>query len=715
MSRRHLWIAGCAALAVQACQHDAPVENKPAAATAQATPPATMRHASYEQLQSLPVEPLRTRISAAELTSQCEQAEKDCDALLAKMVAVPDGQRTFDNSFNAFEQSTSSYADTTTRLSFLKDIHPDEDVRRAASACEERAGKYIVKIGARKDIYLALKNYLAHPPATDNLDAQDRRLIELTMRDFRRNGLELSDANRQKLVDIRSRLAELSTKYSSNLDENQDSIEATQAELTGLPDSLVKRLKKSADGKYIITTKYPDYYPVMENAKSETLRKRMELAFDSREAKRNLPLLAEAIALRDHAAKLLGYPTHADFVAEDRMAKNAKTIADFLSRLRDELKPGRDALDNQMRALKAKETHQARPTLNTWDWRYYLKEIKERDYSINDEQVRSYFPADKVLAGMFQVYSQLLHVSFVEVPKAATWAPGVTLYEMREAPNGRLLAEFYVDLFPRPGKYGHAASFSIGLAREWKGGYQIPLSALVVNFNPPANGKSARLSMQEVETLFHEFGHIVHQDLTTARYASLAGTNVATDFVEAPSQMLENWVYRPEVLKLISEDPNDPSKSMPEELAKRLAQARTYDAGVRYTRQVFLATFDQYLHTHGDAVDPDAVEHQVKKEIMGYPVDPSEHMAASFGHLMGGYDAGYYGYLWSQVFAEDMFTRFEKEGVLNPQTGRAYRDIILAKGRTEEPSALLEEFLGRAPNEHAFLRLMNIEKASPQG
>src|SRR5581483_5438041 len=302
-----------------------------------------------------------------------------------------------------------------------------------------------------------------------------------------------------------------------------------------------------------------------------------------------------------------------------------------------------------------------------------------------------------VLAGMFQVYSTLFNVTFKELPQSKAWADGVKLYEIREAPRGRLLAKFYIDLFPRDGKYGHAASFTFGAARQLPRGYQVPLSALVVNFNPPANGKAAHLSLNEVETLFHEFGHIMHGSLTTARYNSLAGTNVAVDFLEAPSQMLENWVFRPEILKLISEDPNDAKQPMPEELARRLVAARTYDAGVKFTRQVFLASLDQWLHTHGADVDP-------------YAVDPGEHFVATFGHLMGGYDAGYYGYLWSEVFSADMFSRFEKEGVLNPKTGRAYRDIILAKGRVEEPGALLKQFLGREPNDEAFLRLTGIKR-----
>ena len=694
----------------------------------------------FEQRASVDVPGLNTHYTPEALTKACADAEKTSDAKLAALVSVPANMRTFANTFGAFEQATADYIDAVGRLSFLKDIHPDAKVRAAAAGCEEQSGKYMVKVGARKDIFQALNGYAQGLAKVDPaIDGVDKRLIELTLRDFKRNGLELSDADREKLVKIRQRLAELATQYSSNLDEDTTQFTATRQELEGMPESFISRLKLAeasaaksvpvhgetagkkagkapvhANSKtlYVLTTKYPDYYPVMENAKSEALRKRMELAFEGRQAAKNIPLLTEAISLRDQAAKLLGYATHADYVTEVRMAKNAKTVADFLARLKGDLLPARDSLNAQMLALKVKQSHNKKAKLQLWDWRYELNQLKKKQFDIDNEKVRAYFPADKVMEGMFQVYSTLFDVAFTEVPGADVWADGVKLYEVHDGRDGKgkLLAKFYVDLFPRPGKYGHAASFTFGIARDVPGGYQIPLSALVVNFNPPENGKVARLAFEEVDTLFHEFGHIMHQSLTEGRYASLSGTNVSVDFVEAPSQMLENWVYQPQVLALVSADPADPTKPMPAALAKRLAAARTFDAGIRYTRQVFLATYDQALHTRGAKVDPDAVNHELEVAIMGYPENPEVHLGANFGHLMGGYDAGYYGYLWSEVFADDMFGRFEKDGVLNPKTGREYRDDILARGREVEPEVLLQKFLGRAPNEENFLRITGIKK-----
>ncbi|MFL5415712.1 MAG: M3 family metallopeptidase [Myxococcales bacterium] len=665
--------------------------------------------------------PLRTDWTPQQLEAACKEAEKTCDAKLAKIASLKDSERTFANTPEAIEQVTTDWSEVVGRAGFMKDIHPDEKVRAAATACEEEAGKYAARIASRKDLYLAVKAWQARGeqmeeralPATGgarmrgaSIGPQDRRLVELMMRDFHRAGVDLSDEQREKLVALRSRLAELQTRFSSNLDEDTTSVEMSREELDGMPEAYVARLKKTSAGKYVVTTKYPDYFPFLENAKSTDARRKLEVAFMNRGAKDNLKLLDEAVALRDEAAHLLGYATHADYVTEVRMAKSARNVQQFEDKLEGRLRE-RLAVDRQkMSALKKADTGDA--TIHAWDWRYYLNQLRKRDYALDDEKIRAYFPADKVMSGMMDVYSRLLSVQFKRVEGAPVWADGVSLYEVRD--GGRLLAKFYVDLFPRPGKYGHAAAFGVGPARQLPAGYQIPLTVLVVNFTPPAAGKIAHLTLDEVEVLVHEFGHVMHGSLTTAKYASISGTNVATDFVEAPSQMLENWVYQPEILKMISSGPN--GEPMPADLIASIGRARKFDAGVRYSRQVFLGQFDLYIHTHGAKVDPDAAAKKLWTEIMSFPEDPQSHFAAGFGHMMSGYDAGYYGYLWSEVFAADMFTRFAKEGVLNPKTGREYRDIILAKGRSEDPDQLLREFLGREPNEDAFLRQIGIGKPS---
>lgn len=665
----------------------------------------------YAELQPIEGSPLRTELKPEQITSECAEAEKAAEARLAKLAAVPDASRTFAGTFEELDYTFAEWGQRVYRLGFLQHIHGDAKVREASAACEEKAGKWAVEVGARKDLYLAMKGYLDNAGKKDTLDAQQKRLVEITMRDFRRNGLELADEKREELVKIRQRLAELSTKFGTNLNEDKTSFTLKKADLEGLPADWIAAKKVDKDGNVTVTTKYPDYYPVMENAKKESTRRKMEVAFMNRGGAENLKLLDEAIELRAKAAKLLGYATHLDYVTEDRMARDGKTVTAFLERMKAGLKPGLEAETKKMQALKAADTKDKNAKIQAWDWRYYQNQVKKRDYALDDEEIRRYFPQDKVLAGMFEVYERLFDVKFAELKDAKTWAKGVHLYEVRDAGSKRLLARFYMDFYPREGKYGHAAEFTLSQGHATRNGYRIPWASLVMNFQPPKDGQPAFLSLNEVDTLFHEFGHVMHESLTTARYASQAGTSTARDFVEAPSQMLEHWVYQPEVLAMISRDPKDASKGMPAELAKKIVAARKYNAGVHYSRQLFLGTFDATIHT-AEKIDADKTAKELWLQVMAFPEDPGAHFAGTFGHMMGGYDGGYYGYLWSEVFAADMFTKFQENGILDPKTGRAYRDIILAKGRTVEPQELLKQFLGREPSEEAFLRLVGIKKSS---
>jgi len=630
---------------------------------------------------------------------------------LAALVAIPDEKRSFANSFVALDHTVAMYSEAVWRLSFMKDIHPDAKVREVASACEEKAGQYLVGLWARGDLYQAMQGFQSHAGTKVRLDAEATRLVETTMLEFRKNGLLLNEKERARLVAIRSELTTLQTAFQASLNEDTSGFDIPCAELKGLPEDFVaSHVDETKKGSCHLTTKYPDYYPVMENGALEATRQKMEVAFMNRGGPKNRERLNKAVALRHEAAKLLGYANHVDVVAADRMAKDSKTIGAFLARMQKGLKPALDAERAKMEALKAKDIGKKKASINAWDWRYYSNQIKKADYAIDDEVVRAYFPADKVLKGMFSVYERLFGITIAPVKGAAVWADGVTLYEIRDTSTKGLLAKFYADLYPREGKYGHAAEFTLSAGHEVQGGYRIPMAALVVNFQPPKDGQVAHLSMNEVDTLFHEFGHVVHETLTTARYSSHAGTRTALDFVEAPSQMLENWAYLPEVLAIISQDPKDPKKGLPVALAEKLSAARKYDAGVHYSRQVFLGLFDQAIHTHTapGKIDSDAIAKKTWASVLGFAEDKDAHFAGTFGHMMGGYEGGYYGYLWSEVFAADMFTRFQKEGALNPTTGKAYRDLILARGRTVEPSTLLKDFLGREPNEAAFLKMTGI-------
>lgn len=660
-----------------------------------------------EQSKRIPVPLIEHRLAPEQILEKAAAAEARCTQALAQMAALDPGARTFENTVEAFEQSLMDYIDAVNRLTILKDVHPDEPVRLAAAQVEEQSGKYLVQLMARRDLYQALKSYAQSQASQEALDAAQRRLLELTLRDFRRNGLELDEPSQKKLVEIQTRLVELQTRFQLNLNADRSQIEISDAERAGLPKAFVQRLRPAPGGGWIVTCQYPDYFPFMENAASEDARRRLFVAFQSRQASENLPLLREAIALRDQQARLLGYASHADFVTDERMAKNSAAVKRFLDDLRGKLRARRDADYARMAELKRAETADPQAVLQPWDIAYYLNQLKKRDWSLDAEAMRAFFPIETVLAGLFDVYQQLFGIQIARVEGADTWA-GVPLYEIRDAESGGHVGHFYLDLYPRPGKYGHAAAAGVTVARQVGDAYRAPVAVMMGNFNPPSAERPSLLSHDEVETLFHEFGHIMHQTLTAARYGSFSGTSVARDFVEAPSQMLENWVYEKEVLDRMSGHYLDPAKKLPAETVEKLKAARSFDAGYRYTRQIFLASFDQAIHTSGPEVDPDAVDQTLYADILGLAPVAEAHFPATFGHLMGGYDAGYYGYLWSEVFADDMFTVFKRAGVLDGETGRRYRRVILEQGRMRDAGELLEAFLGRAPDNRAFLEKIGV-------
>lgn len=646
------------------------------------------------------------QLEAEVLLMALESAVLELEGKLSQIAALPADQRTFANTPEALEQAVADFSDAGLRLGILKEVHPDPALREAAAQAEERMGQIMVQVASRRDLYRAVKSWLDHGQM-EPMDAQQRRLVELMMRDFRRNGLELADDKLARLVELRQRMTTLSTQFQQNLNENLDHIVASAEELEGLPESFVQRLEEVEGGRKV-STQYPDYVPFMENARNEAARERLYLAFNTREKDRNLPILQEVLKLRHEAATLLGYKSHADYVTEDRMAGSAARVADFLNTLRTRLRTLRDDDYRRLTALKREQSGDSQAQLQPWDVSYYFNQLRKNELELDTEALRAYFPLNTVLAGMFGIYETLFGIRIVEQEGGKFWDDSVRLYQIHEAEGGEHLASFYTDLFPRPGKYGHAAVAATSVARDTPQGYRRPQVLLLANFNPPSKERPSLLSHEEVRTLFHEFGHVVHQTLTTARYGSQSGYHVAGDFVETPSQMLENWVFDPEVLAKMSGHHENPEQKLPAETIEKLQKSRIFGAGYRYTRQVFLATFDQALHLSGETPDIQAIDRQLFRDILGLKLPEESCFAASFGHLLGGYDAGYYGYLWSEVFSADLFTRFEEEGVLNPELGRRYRDIILARGRTVEADELMREFLEREPNEDALLRQLGM-------
>lgn len=641
---------------------------------------------------------IRFAYKSGEITDLCMANIKKAQGAIDAVPQMTTGKNT---QLLAFELALADLGDAANPLSFMSSVSTDAKLRAESEECQKKLNEFSIGIFARRDLYDAIRNSTAETP-------HEQRLKKETLIAFEKQGLKLPDATVAEVKTLMQKLADMKTTFQTNLDNDKTTVTFTEAELEGTPADFRARLKKDAAGNFIVTTKYPDYFAVMENAKKPETRKKMMTAFDNRQAEPNTKLLEEAILIRQQLAEKLGFASWADYTIKGRMAKDAKEVSDFLNNLRTKL--AKAAKSDLAKLLKLKKQMEPGATaLNAWDLRYYEYQLKKKDYSLDNEKIREYFPAEHVIKNTFRVYSTLLGVTYVEVPNAKVWSPDVKLFEIRDTATNKLISYFYADLVPRDGKFGHAAAFQLISGRMMGKDYNKPISSIVANFEPPSENKPSLLTHDEVETFFHEFGHIMHQTLTRAPFASLAGSNVYQDFVEAPSQMLENWVWDKQILSQLSGHYKDTTKKLPDGLLKKMIQVRYFNKGYFYTRQLMLGLFDMTIHTAKGKVDSKKVYDDLYRELIGVEPLAENHFPATFGHMMGGYDAGYYGYLWSEVYAMDMFSNFQKEGLLNARTGLGYRKAILESGDMEEPSILLTRFLGRKPTSQAFIKMIETQ------
>ncbi|MCB0309528.1 MAG: Zn-dependent oligopeptidase, partial [Bdellovibrionales bacterium] len=470
----------------------------------------------------------------------------------------------------------------------------------------------------------------------------------------------------------------------------------------------IEKLESTSDGHYKVTLSYPHYFPFMDDAIDAKARKKLYEKYSQRAGPENVKRLEKAIVIRAKIAKLLGYKNHASYVLEERMAKTPEKVKTFLDELKARLEPLRVAELKTMSEYKKKDSP-SDPTIYEWDWRFYNNQILKKEFQVNPDLVRAYFPLEHVTKEMFEIYQTLLGVEFREVKKPMVWHKDVKMYEVRNRGSKKPRAYFYMDLFPRDGKYTHAGAFPLRQGRyDFKEeSYIEPIAAIVANFSAPAKNRPSLLSHDELATYFHEFGHIMHQVLTESKYGWFSGTNTERDFVEAPSQMLENWIWNPQMLKKISSH-FETRKPLPDEVIMKLIEARNLNVALKNCRQLMFGLFDLTIHTTVKKVNTTSLWQKIKKEVMGIPSGTGSIRQAAFGHIMGGYDAAYYGYLWSEVFAADMFAQFESQGLLNGKIGQKYRETILAPGGSQDAEVMLSTFLGREPSTASFFKQLGL-------
>lgn len=627
--------------------------------------------------------------------------EKD----LAALIAIPQAERTFENTIMGYERAFDNYGNALGMSGFLSYVSTDKQFRDAANDLQMQISQYMVDVATRRDVYKAIREYTDTNPRLDPVQA---KLVKEMLIGFKNSGMDLNDADLEKFKALNKEKAEYIIKFDKNIQEYKDPLAVTQEQLQGLGEDYIKKLSKTDDGKYLVTLDYPDYVPFMQNADDEQARKELEFKFNRRGGQENVELLEKTLTLRREIARLLGYKNHAELRLEDRMAKNPKTVMAFLKDLQKKLKPLGKKEDKEMIAYKNSKTGKNSRTLYSWESGYWSNKFRKENLELDSEKIKEYFPSQVVIDGMLDLFGGVFGITFepVDIP---VWHPDVKAFKIKDKASGELVAYFYMDLYPREGKYKHAACFGLVEGEEKQDGtYQIPFVAIVANLNKPSGDTPSLLKHSEVETLFHEFGHVLHNALTKAKYSAFSGTSVSWDFVEAPSQMLERWAWDPQVLKKISRH-YQTGESLPDDLIKRMIAAKNFGAGGMYLRQDFFAQYDMTLHTADTTPDTTKLYFELTKKIRGLPLTKGTIPQASFGHIMGGYDAGYYGYLWSEVIAEDFFGEFKKNDIFNPETGLKFRREILEKGGTLDEEKMVENFLGRPADNKPFLKSIGLE------
>ncbi len=649
-----------------------------------------------------------------EIRDRTTSALQAADAALLELTAQAATRATFASTFGAFEEITGRVSTWANRIGTVSESHPDKAVRDAARDAGQRIDAWGIALEYREDVYRVLQAWADTKPT---LDAQQQRLVDFTLRDYRRAGLALPPAERQQVEQLRKSLSELTRQFDVNINEARAPLDFTAEELAGVPATLLNSPGvKQPDGRYRVMANITWHVSaVQDNADNPDVRRRVTVARGQLAREKNIPVLSKMVALRAEVARRLGYATWADYRTETRMSGRAAVALKFEEDLVKGLEPKFAAELETLRQLKAAHTGQADARIEAWDTAYYTNKLRKEKYAVDTEALRVFFAYEPTLRGMFAIYEKVFGLKFTQVEPPYVWAPGVQLWVAADADSGDPVGAFYLDMFPREGKYNHFAHFRQNMGRALPdGGYQLPVSVLLCNFPPPTADKPSLLSHGNATTLFHEFGHVMHNLLGRARYPSLNYAGVPKDFIEAPSQMLENWVWNKAVLDTFAADYRDPAKKIPAETIDAMIRAREATEGMSYRRQLSLGLMDLGLHTlsPGDAWTADVVEltNAVGARV-SVPPAPDTAFVAYFGHLSG-YDGGYYGYLWSKVMAIDMASVFETapDGYLDEKIGRRLRDEVYAAGHTRDVSESVEKFLGRPRSQKAFLQYVGIKE-----
>lgn len=666
--------------------------------------------------------PQFSKIQPEHIQPAIEKLIQDCRDTTEQVLNQP--HFTWENFCEPLSEVNDRLSKAWSPVGHLNAVKNSPELREAYQACLPLLSEYGTWVGQHQGLYqayLSLKNSAEFA----NYSQAQKKAIENSLRDFELSGISLPEAQQKRYGEIVARLSELNSQFSNNvLDATMgwEKVISDESQLKGLPESALQAAKQSAESKGVegfrFTLEFPSYIPVLTYCENRELREEMYRAFVTRASEQgpnagkwdNSAIMEEILTLRLELARLLGFERYTELSLATKMAENPQQVLDFLQNLANRSKAqGEKELAELLEFCKTQENVTA---LEPWDITFYSEKQKQALYSINDEELRPYFPEDRVLSGLFELVKRIFNIRAVERFDVDTYHKDVRFFDLLDESN-EVRGSFYLDLYAREHKRGGAwMDDCVGRKRKANGTMQKPVAYLTCNFNAPIGDKPALFTHDEVTTLFHEFGHGIHHMLTQIDIGDVSGINgVPWDAVELPSQFLENWCWESEALAFISGH-YETGEPLPSDKLNQLIQAKNFQAAMFVLRQLEFGLFDFRLHHHYENGKTNQILDtlkQVKSEVAVIKGVEWARTPHSFSHIFaGGYAAGYYSYLWAEVLSADAYSRFEEEGIFNPTTGKSFLDNILTRGGSEEPMVLFERFRGRKPSLDALLRHKGI-------
>ncbi len=620
-----------------------------------------------------------------------------------EVIAVKDA-RTIENTLVPFDEAVHQLGSAQYFAGLMQQVHPDATFRDHATAMFQKAGAAATALSLNQDVYKALQAL-----DVSKADSATRYYVQRQLLEFKLAGVDKDQATRDRLKKLQDQLNEEQSVFDRNISDGQKTVTVNSvSELDGLPQDYIDRHKPGADGKIKITTNYPDLLPVLKFAKNDALRKRLYEAYQTRAYPKNLDMLKQMMQTRYEIAQLLGYNSWADYNAADKMILKGQNIADFIQQVDNAAKP----VAKREFALLLEEKRKTDPKatgIGDYELQYLQEQVRRAKYNFDSQSVRPYLPFDGVKKGILDTASKLFQLEFRQEKDVPSWDPAVETWDVYD--HGKMTGRFYLDLHPRPGKYSHAEMVPV---LDGIRGKQLPEAILVCNFPAPTADDPGLMEYADVVTFFHEFGHLMHWIVARQQWAGVSGLTMESDFVEAPSQMLEEWMRSPQVLASFARNYKT-GEPIPAELVARMNRASAFGRGTwAVTQNEYTAVSYDLYKSDPKTTDPDAVTKQAVRRYTLLTQTPGTHMWASFTHLSG-YSSAYYTYLWDKVIAEDFFRQFDQENLLAGETPMRYRRVVLEPGGTMSANDLVKNFLGCPQNMTAFEHWMSEEFAGGSG